>query len=266
MQRQEVQCLRGQEVRGLCSQEMCRQEVRRLRGQEVAVQVRLPLRGLTDAELLRTHALARISLDSFRRATQRHGSLIQSWVGGADVVALDHYPAGGVIDRRRGSQFFYHCHRADDIEHGHLHLFWHATRGGRRRYLSPPATVTRGEWQRSAPSHLAAIGLDARGLPVSVFCVKQEVTDGHWFNAETTLSMLRRFELRGVAGQEDSCAWLTAFVRMYEPVFARVLNARDRANHCDRSAEVLSSARLDWAADLRRLDDEVRARGPDAAS
>lgn len=266
MQRQEVQCLRGQEVRGLCSQEVRRKEVRRLRGEEVAVCVRLPLRGLSDAELLRTYVSARISLDSFRRATQRHGSLIQSWVGGIDVVALDHYPAGGVIDRRRGSQFFYHCHRAGDIEHGHLHLFWHATRGGRRRYLSPSGTVTRGEWQRSAPSHLAAIGLDARGLPVSVFCVEREVTDGHWFNAETTMSLLRRFELRGVAGHEDSCAWLTAFVRLYEPVFTRVLNARDRAIRRDRSAEVLSSARLDWAADLQRLDDEVRARGLRAAS
>lgn len=228
--------------------------------------MRLPLRGLSDAELLRAYAVARTSLDSFRRATQRHGSLIQSWVAGTDVVALDHYPAGGVIDRRRGSQFFYHCHRASDIEHGHLHLFWHATRGGRRRYLSPRGSPRRGGWQRSAPSHLAAIGLDARGLPVSAFCTNRSVTDGHWFDAETTLSMLRRFELRGVAGHEDSCAWLTAFVRLYEPVFARLLNARDRAARCDRSAEVLSSARLDWAADLRRIDNEVQARGLDAAS
>lgn len=42
-------------------------------------------------------------------------------MAGADVVAFDHHPAGGVVDRRRGSQFFHHCHRASDTEHGHLH-------------------------------------------------------------------------------------------------------------------------------------------------
>lgn len=228
--------------------------------------MQLPLRRLSDADLLHTWAAARASLDGFRRATERHGSLIQSWVAGADVVALEHYPAGGVVDHRRGSQFFYHCHRAGDAEHGHLHLFWHATRSGRRRHLRPLHMPGSGDWQRSAPSHLVAIGLDARGLPVSVFSVNHRVTDGHWFDANTTLSMLRRFELRDVAGHADSCAWLTAFVRLYEPVIASVLRARDRALQARPRAEVLSSARLDWAGDLRRLDDEVQARGLDAAS
>lgn len=237
--------------------------------------MRLPLRCVSDADLLRTYAAARTSLDGFRRATERHGSLIQSWVAGAGVVALEHYPEGGVIDRRRGSQFFYHSHRDGNTEHGHLHLFWHATRSGRRRYLGPPAASGRADWQRSAPSHLIAIGLDARGLPVSIFSVNHWVADGHWFDADTTLSMLRRFELQDVGEHADSCAWLTAFVRLYEPVIARVLHARDRALQArpdlraalaDRRVEVLSSARLAWAGDLRRLDDEVQARGLDPAS
>jgi hypothetical protein len=129
--------------------------------------MRLPLRGLSDAELLRTLHAARTSLDSFTRATRRHGSLIQSWVAGASVVALDHYPDGGVVDRRRGSQFFYHSHRGGDAEHGHLHLFWHATRSGRRRHLGPPDAAGASAWKRSAPSHLVAIGLDARGRSAS---------------------------------------------------------------------------------------------------
>ena len=165
--------------------------------------MRLPLRTLCDADLLRAHAAARVSLNGFRQATLRHGSLIQSWVGRADVVALEHYPPGGVVDRQRGSQFFYHCHRAAGAEHGHVHLFWHATRSGRRRRLAPTtntSTATEAEWSRSAPTHLISIGLDARGLPVSLFSVNQWVTGGHWFDAPTTLCMLKRFELRDVKG------------------------------------------------------------------
>ncbi len=232
--------------------------------------MRLPLRRLSDTELLRAHHAARTSLDSFSRATRQHGSLIQSWVAGAGVVALEHYPQGGVVDRRRGSQFFYHSHRAGDTEHGHLHIFWHVTRSGRRRHLGPPGAPGRDDWKRSAPSHLIAIGLDARGLPVSIFSVNHWVADGHWFDAEATLGMIRRFELKGIAGHADSCEWLTAFVRLYEPVIGRVLRSRDRrlgAQPCptaalnDRRIEVVSMARLDWLADLNRIDHELEYRG-----
>ena len=238
--------------------------------------MRLPLRTLCDADLLRAHAAARVSLNGFRQATLRHGSLIQSWVGRADVVALEHYPPGGVVDRQRGSQFFYHCHRADGAEHGHVHLFWHATRSGRRRRLAPTtntSTATEAEWSRSAPTHLISIGLDARGLPVSLFSVNQWVTGGHWFDAPTTLCMLNRFELRDVPGHTESCAWITAFVQLYAPTVASVLAARDRRlarqnnparARGDRRIEVISSARVDWMKDLERLDDEVIARGLEA--
>jgi hypothetical protein len=232
--------------------------------------MRLPLRGLNDAELLRTRGAARASLDSFCRATQQHGSLIQSWVAGASVVALEHYPEGGVVDRSRGSQFFYHSHRADDAEHGHLHLFWHATRSGQRRRLGPPGAAGSADWKRSAPSHLIAIGLDARGLPVSIFSVNHWVTDGHWFDAPTTLQMIRRFDVKDVPSHTDSCTWLTSFVRLYEPVIAQVLRRRDRrlrVQPCpqaalnDRRIEVVSTARVDWLADLSRIDCELKSRG-----
>lgn len=238
--------------------------------------MRLPLRQLSDPALLATHRVARASLEGFRRATEAHGALIQSWVQGADVIALEHYPQGGVVDTRRGAEFFYHSHRADGAEHGHLHLFWHATRSGRRRYLRRASDAKpRREWTRSAPSHLLAIGLDARGLPLSVFSVNRWVTGGHWFDADTTLGMLRKFSVEGEGTYAHACAWLTAFVRLYEPVVARVLLARDRRLQArpelqaaleDRRLEVLSSARLDWAGDLQRLDEALRLRGLESPS
>lgn len=232
--------------------------------------MRLPLRRLSDTALLRAYRAAKTSLDRFSRVTRLHGSLIQRWVTGASVVALEHYPEGGIVDRRRGSQFFYHSHRGGDGEHGHLHLFWHATRSGRRRHLGASGVPRNEEWKRSAPSHLVAIGLDARGLPVSIFSVNHWVTDGHWFDADTTLGMIRRFELKGITGHDDSCDWLTAFVRLYEPVIARVLRSRDRhlaAQPCpiaalkDRRIEVVSMERLDCLADLNRIDQELKCRG-----
>jgi hypothetical protein len=227
--------------------------------------MRLPLRALSDRRLQSLHAAAQTSVAAFARATAEHGSLIQSWVGGAEPVALEHYPPGGVVDRHRGAQFFYHCHRADGAEHGHLHLFWHATRSGQRRHWRAFSG-----WSRAAPSPLLSIGLDARGLPVSIFTVNHWVTGGYWFDAATSLARVQRFAMHEVAGHAAACAWITAFVRLYEPLIARVLQARDRrvarigpaaAALADRRVEVLSSARLDWAADLSRLERELLRRG-----
>lgn len=233
--------------------------------------MRLPLRDLPDRRLAELQLAAQSSLVGFSRATQLHGSLVQSWVRGAAVQSLDHYPPDGVVDRRNGSQLFYHCHRSGSAEHGHVHLFWHATRSGRRRYLGPASTRRLGDsWARTAPSHLVAIGLDARGLPVSLFTVNQWVTGGHWFDAPTTLGMARRFGLQAVPGHEDSCAWASGFVQLYEPVIGRLLAARDRRLARsgplhdaldDRRIEIVSSVQLDWAGDLARLEQELARRG-----
>lgn len=232
--------------------------------------MRLPLKHLSNAELLRLLRAAEISLGGFQRATAQHGSLIQSWVRGAPVLALEHYPPPtGVVDSTSGSQFFYHCHRPGAREHGHVHAFWHATRTGRRRYLRA-ASHNHGEWAHSSPSHLVSIGLDARGLPVSVFTVNHWVAGGHWFDAETTLSMLSRFRPSGGAEHADSAAWITAFLQMYQPLVAHALRARDTrlaarplrsAALEDRRTEVWSSVKLDWMGDLQRLDLELARRG-----
>lgn len=234
--------------------------------------MRLPLRGLQDQRIAELHGAAQRSVDGFTRVTQAHGSLVQSWVRGAAVQSLEHYPIGGVVDRRHGSQLFYHSHRSGSTEHGHVHLFWHATRSGRRRYLSPAPTRRNGEpWARTAPSHLVAIGLDARGLPVSLFTVNRWVTGGHWFDAATTLDLVRRFTLRGVAGHGESCEWVSGFVSLYEPLIERLLHARDRRLARsgqlkdaleNRRIEVVSSVQLDWAGDLARLEHELARRGP----
>jgi hypothetical protein len=219
---------------------------------------------MSEAELRGTFAAAQLGLDGFSRATAESGSLIQSWVGGVPVLAMEHYPPSDVTDPAGGVQFFYHCHRAGGLEHGHVHLFAHATRSGRR---------SRARGGRAGPgadpSHLIAIGLDARGLPVSLFTVNRWVTGGHWLDAPVALGWLQRLTPGDVPGHASSYRWLAGFVGMYLPVIARVLRRRDRwldrqpdrvAAMKDPRAEVLSSARIDWAADLQRLEAQCRSR------
>lgn len=209
---------------------------------------------------------ARDSVAAFGQATESSGSLLQSWIEGRPVVEFEHYPPDDVVDSRNGSQFYYHAHRDGDQEHGHLHLFWHATASGKRRYLRPGQP----RWVRTAPTHLVAISLDARGLPVGLFTVNRWVTDGHWFDAATTLSLVDRFALDGVEGHAASCRWLTDFVRLYRPVIEAILIKRDarlggRASLedalADHRLEVLSLQPIDWAGDLDTLEAEAARRG-----
>jgi hypothetical protein len=220
----------------------------------------------SDAQLADVLHDARRSVSAFADATAASGSLLQSWIDGREVVEYEHYPPDDLVDARSGSQFYYHSHRHGGHEHGHLHLFWHATASGRRRYLRPGHR----RWTRTAPSHLFAISLDARGLPVALFTVNRWVTDGHWFDAATTLSQVERFAVDELDGHEASCRWLSGFVRLYQPLVQQLLVQRDRrlarrTNLAqaldDRRLEVLSHAHIDWAADLDALEAEAQRRG-----
>ncbi len=222
-------------------------------------------RAATAAEVARCLGSARRSVSAFAEVTAASGSLLQAWIQGREVVQFEHYPPDDVVDRRSGSQFYYHAHRDKDREHGHLHLFWHATATGNRRYQRPG----RARWVRTAPTHLLAISLDARGLPTALFTVNRWVTDGHWFDAAVTVSLVDRFAMGDVAGHELSCRWLTGFLRLYRPLIARLLADRDqrlarRADLAraldDRRLEMLSRVPIDWAADLDALETEFARR------
>jgi hypothetical protein len=223
-------------------------------------------RAASDTQIASVLDDARRSVSAFADATAASGSLLQSWIGGREVVQFDHYPPDDVVDLRSGSQFYYHAHRDGDREHGHLHLFWHATSSGRRRHLRPGRT----RWARTAPTHLFAISLDERGLPVGLFTVNRWVTDGHWFNAASTMTLVERFAMGDVEGYETSCRWLTGFVRLYRPLIEELLVKRDRrlARRADleralddKRLEVLSLESIDWAADLDALEAEANWRG-----
>jgi hypothetical protein len=212
--------------------------------------VRLPLDNLDSDDLKRAQRDAVRCVALFEQVVARHGSLVQAFVRGAPVVAHEHYPPGDMIDARHGFQCFYHSHRGGSAEHGHLHLFQRA-----------PATA-----RDSAPGHLIAIGLDARGLPVSMFSVNQWVTGGAWRDARATLAALEAARFDAARGHALAGRWLGVFLRLYQPLAQRVLWRRDallrqrsRASSWqrvrgDRSLDVISRSRIDWLGDMQRLE------------
>ena len=104
---------------------------------------------------------------------------------------------------------------------------------------------------------------------MALFTVNLWVTDGHWFDAKTTLGMVDRFRPERVPGHVASSTWITHFVRMYRPVIAELLHRRDRrlARYKDfdhalqsRRLEVTSLIDVDWAMDLDALEAESLRR------
>lgn len=133
---------------------------------------------------------------------ERHGSLVR---------AERHYPDDDWRDPLSGGQAYYHCHRPG-VEHGHLHLFMPA---------EPGAELT----------HLLGIGLDPRGLPLSLFTVNRLAAS----DADPRFS-----------------AWLEQFLRFYAPVIETLLLERN----CD--LEIPSQVAIDWGADLDKVQQQWR--------
>jgi hypothetical protein len=194
--------------------------------------------------LERRHAAASRALDHWLNITETHGSLIQAFTGGTTIHAQLHYPEKDLVDPRSGTQCYYHCHRGD-TEHGHLHLFRRPTADG-------------------PLSHLIAISLDRRGLPVALFTVNRWVSADRWLPAADSLKLLRGVSLHGSGCDRDLSHWLIHFLRFYHPVVQQLLLQRDQCLRAaggsleqlleDRDLEILSFIPIDWSADLAAVE------------
>ena len=157
-------------------------------------------------------------------------------VGG--ITAWEHYPPGDVFDPASGSQWFYHCHPAEEgaAEHGHFHCFL--------RPNGPDGPI----------HHLAAVGVDAYGRALRLFTVNQWVVGDDWLDAEATVALLPRFDMQMPRPSYLVNRWLTAMFVAHEETIAGLIRARDAmiathgadqaATRQDRSLEVTSEHRL----------------------
>jgi len=191
-----------------------------------------------------TYRTAARALKPWLRLTERHGSLIRVLTGDAPIAVQVHYPDGDLIDPSSGTQCYYHCHRGD-AEHGHLHLF-------RRPCTEEPL------------SHLIAISLDQRGLPVALFTVNQWVCADQWLPASATLRLFSGVSLHCSGYDRDLSLWLIQFLRFYRLLVEQLLWQRDQCLQeaggsleqrlGDRNLEILSFSEIDWLADLAAVE------------
>lgn len=127
-----------------------------------------------------------------------------------------HYPQADAVDPDSFWRFYYHAHaRSERLrdEHGHFHIFVPAS--AQARSGVPPAS-----------SHLIAISVDAKGLPLRLFTTNRWVTDEVWQPADAMIRHLRSPALHN-AEPRDVAEWLNHLIVMFESTIAELLTARD---------------------------------------
>ncbi len=214
------------------------------------------LRGMADAAL--------VVVEQAQRWADAGQSALHALIGEQTPDAWQHYPEGDARDPRSGYRWYYHCHddRRPNGEHGHFHLFSENAAGS-----------------RSAPTltHLIAIGIDARGLPLRAFTVNRWVTDEVWRDAAQVLRLLARFLVEGAGVQGEIGRWLAALTRLFAPQIRNIVIERDavmagraaggrRPNlRDDRRLEVISQCHLSLAGQIDAIDGRLsvgRTRSP----
>lgn len=188
----------------------------------------------------RTQALAEKAFCEAVLAKGGLNVLAETFQGVADIAAWEHYPPGDVYDPASGSQWYYHCHPAEEgsVEHGHFHCF------------------VRPDGPEGPIHHLAVIGVDAEGRLLRLFTVNHWVVGDDWAEAEVLVPLLGRFDMQMPRPSYLVNRWLTAIFAAYEEEVAELIRERDRVIAVreaggntgvreDRGLEVLSEYRFD---------------------
>lgn len=189
---------------------------------------------------------------------ERGVHLLDDLLAGAPPVQWERLPADDAVDSADRYQWFYHSHapedRAADSEHGHVHLF-----ARRALWKGLVATPDERAFQKlcghprsdAGSRHLIAIGLNAKGLPISLFAVNSWVTGDLMLGAGHTAHLLSEIELD--TGHPDVDRMIVSLARLCSGEIKRVLAERDemlatraaRGVLEDRSLEMLAEASLD---------------------
>ena len=202
-------------------------------------------------------------LRTYAALAARGEHLLQSVLAGQRPRQWHHYPKDDAVDEAGGYQWFYHTHAPQDrpgaAEHGHVHVF--ARRPlwtGRLQSKAEKAfaALTGHPRKRVRTRHLLAIGMDAKGVPISLFTVNSWVTGDLMLSAATTERLLTRMRLN--TGHPDIDAVLESVVALYAAEIRQLLAARDAALSrgpprgvlANRGLEVLSETAIDLDRNL----------------
>jgi hypothetical protein len=160
-------------------------------------------------------------------------------------------------DRPQALHYYYHSHAVTGAslhEHGHYHLF---------------AQLGADEDDTPRYTHIVAIGVDARGLPLRLFTTNRWVTGETWLAAERVIELAER-----IAADEEPCndpseRWLRAQLGIFAPQIAALLQHRDQRIEVrresgtrpgvleDRRMHVLSQCRVSVEHQLTAFDHAI---------
>jgi hypothetical protein len=177
-----------------------------------------------------------------------------------------HYPSEDAIDVSSGYQWFYHSHSPEDrpegLEHGHIHLFARRPLWSRRLQSRSEIEFRRvcgSERTQTHTTHLLSIGLNAKGLPITLFTVNSWVTGDEMLSTKLTMQLLASIQLK--TGHPKVDAVIESVVHLCLPEIESVLQKRDAklasftgANKLqDLGLELLSELPIDLDEKLKRL-------------
>ena len=190
------------------------------------------------------------SLKYWLKLNDTYGSVIKSCSGDLEIVANLHYPENDWKDLKNNSQCYYHCHRPE-FEHGHIHIF---------KKINNQSELT----------HLLAISLDPRGLPINLFTVNQWVVKDNWLPADQIIDLIKKFSFYESNADINFNKWIDNFMCFYFEKIKNIILERDvniiKANLSldqslnNKSIEIASQIKIDWANDLDLIQKEWKSR------
>jgi len=203
-------------------------------------------------------------LETYATLSARGEHLLHGLLAGRPPTQWQHYPDDDAIDPSSGYQWFYHSHSPEDrpgaAEHGHFHLFARRPLWSRRLQSKAEqafAAMT-GAPRTTAPTrHLLAIGMDAKGLPISLFTVNSWVTGDLMLSAGTTGQLLSAMRLN--TGHPGIDTMLECVTALCATEIREVLAARDAALSSRAAQGVLEDQGLELLSERAITLDEKLA-------
>ncbi len=148
--------------------------------------------------------------------------------GQGEFIELEHYPRDDVFDRASHSQYYYHAHRPEAVEHGHFHTFLRAP--GMPAAIRPIDYPRASEvWPQGdeAITHIIGIAMDACGYPIGLFATNRWVTGESWYAAEDVIAMLDRFNIDHAWPSWPVNRWISAMMVLFRYHVESLLRHRD---------------------------------------
>jgi hypothetical protein len=149
--------------------------------------------------------------------------------GEENFYEWDHYPKGDVYDHGSHAQFYYHAHPQEvrSGEHGHFHTFLRAN--GIPASVKPLGLP---DYQRPADpnddlTHLIAVSMDPRGVPIRLFSTNRWVTGETWYRADDVCNLVDAFVIDHAQPSWPVNRWISAMLQLFHPQVTALVRARD---------------------------------------